>query len=109
MENVQKFIYSIIFFSDVSSRVLTKLVELSQSRTVILDDLAIVKAVLLLIRTLPEDDAAQLFRPQIFDEKTDCENFTTKQQRLLSISQILAVAFYHPTLSSINLFALHAG
>ena len=39
--------------------------------TVILDDLARVKAVLLLIRTLlPEDNATQLLRPQIFDDKT---------------------------------------
>ena len=54
----------------MNSRVLIKLEELAQSQTVILDDLAIVKAVLLLIRTfLPEDDAAQLFWSQIFDEK----------------------------------------
>ena len=40
--------YSIIFFSDVNSRVLTKLEELPQSQTMILDALARVKAVLLL-------------------------------------------------------------
>ena len=40
--------YSISFFSDVSSRVLTKLEELAQSQTVILDALARVKAVLLI-------------------------------------------------------------
>ena len=55
----------------MNSRVLPKLEELAQSQTVILDDLARVKAVLLLIKTLlPEDNATQLFRPQIFDEKT---------------------------------------
>ena len=81
MENVQNFTFIelritqtaltlLSFFSDVNSRVLTKLEELAQSQTVILVDLARVMAVLLLIRTfLPEDDAAQLFRPQIFDEK----------------------------------------
>ena len=81
MENVQNFTFIelritqtaltlLSFFSDVNSRVLTKLEELAQSQTVILVDLARVMAVLLLIRTfLPEDDAAQLFRPQIFDKK----------------------------------------
>ena len=99
---------------------MTKLEELAQSQTVILDDLARVKAGLLLIRTfLPEDDAAQLFRPLIFDERTDFYNIILQQSwilicilitfvrilyfsttllilslcQLLSISQILAVAF----------------
>ena len=71
----------------MNSRVLTKFEELAQSQTVILDDLARVKAVLLLIRTfLPEDDDAQLFRPQIFDEKTDFYNRILQQSwRLICI------------------------
>ena len=56
MENFQNFTFIelritqaaliLLFFSDVNSRVLTKLEELAQSQTVILDDLARGKAVL---------------------------------------------------------------
>ena len=60
--------YSIIFFFRCELACFDQVGKLAQSQTVILDDLARVKALLLLIRAfLPEDDAAQLFLPQIFD------------------------------------------
>ena len=79
MENVQNFTF-------IELRITLTLLsflrcELAQSQTVILDDLARVKAVLLLIRTfLAENDDAQLFRPQIFDEKNRLlqQNFKTE-------------------------------
>ena len=93
MENVQNFTFIelritqaaltiIIFFFRCELACLLE--ELAQSQTVILDDLARVKAVLLLIRTfLSEDDAAQLFRPQIFDERTDFYNIILQQSWIL--------------------------
>ena len=93
--------YSIVFFFGFElACVLTKLEELAQSQTVILVDLARVMAVLLLIRTfLPEDDAAQLFRPQILDEK----------KRILQQSWILICIlnnFYKDTIF-VHYFHLH--
>ena len=74
--------YSIIFFFRCELACLLE--ELAQSQTVILDDLARVKAELLLIRTfLSEDDAAQLFRSQIFDGRTDFYNIILQQSWIL--------------------------
>ena len=97
-------------FPDVNLRVLTKLEELTQSQTVILDDLARVKAVLLLIEpsclkmTMPSCSG-----PRFSMKKTDFYNRILQQSwRLICILKNFCknTIFFHYFSNSIFMLAL---